>query len=821
MPTVRYFDKQITSAVVLGIAALVTNSLSYLLLLDHSVPAGNIFLFCSAGALGVPGALASAAVGVVPEMLFSGEHFYGLRLLSLCVAIGFVGTRYPRVPSFAVTLALWAVVYAPLGYLMSGTSYNPEHFNGSALIFTATAETLFSMIAGALLLNTEIWGAITHRPRHVALSSLLIHFFAIASTVAMLGSMSVRLRGGMPAIGGGLEASFTNLLTMFGLCIALPSFLGWKLARRVSSDSREIIGLQSLANANAKTFSGLASDFWRRQSGENFRSMTVAPESAPTRVTSSSGNMPIPPGASGPGVRPDQGICALNRNGTITFMNRRFKSYAGISHNEVLGKNIESVGMTPAICKHLLQLIEDTFTRGPKVTELKLNQLPDKLRFFEIASLKPEELEGSSLKDGPDSVIVTMKDITERRAVESHLLQSQKLSSLGNLVSNIAHSFNNTLTAIIGLSSYARVAKDAARKEKALNDILAAATKAGELVRNLLDFTAGGPSHMKIEDFGTLLSSRLELLKKIAGENYEISFKVPEKPLGVECDTNLMMQVVTNLVMNSRDSYQGKSGSIEITLDTEEMEEGVSDVHVGARPGHFARLRVKDNGCGMSPETLSKAFDPLFTTKSSSGHAGLGLSMVHAIVRAHDGFLTMESYPERGTTVSLYFPVREIPAQDKGKERNVGAENNLPHANNNGHREKILVVEDEKSVRDLVASMLNHLGYEVTICSNGEEALETCVNHQFDLVLVDMIMPRMHGLDLVSKLRSADSNVKTLVMTGYGVTPETSAERCGVIPKPFDINTLAHAIRDALHPAVVSGAQNSPLSKGIIRSSEL
>lgn len=338
-------------------------------------------------------------------------------------------------------------------------------------------------------------------------------------------------------------------------------------------------------------------------------------------------------------------------------------------------------------------------------------------------------------------------------------------------------------------------------------------------MRNLLDFTAGGPSHMKVENIVDVLATRLELLKKIAGENYEISFKNAQPSYGVECDTNLMMQVITNLIMNSRDSYQGKPGAIEIVLDTEEMEEGVSDLHVGARPGHFARLRVKDRGCGMTPETLSKAFDPLFTTKSGSGHAGLGLSMVHAIVRAHDGFLTVESYPEKGTTVSLYFPLREVPSKEKAKIHTSNEEHPLPQASNNGHREKILVVEDEKGVRELVASMLNLLGYEVTSCCNGQEALAECEQNRFDLVLVDMIMPRMHGLDLVSKLRTADKEVKTLVMTGYGVTPETKGEHCGVIPKPFDINTLAHAVRDALHPA--AAAEVRPNSKPAVRSSEL
>lgn len=821
MPTVRYFDRQITSAVVLGVAALLTNFLSYVLLLDHSMPAGNIFLFCSAGALGIPGAVVSGAIGIIPEALYSGDLVHGTRIFSLCLVLGFCSSALPRIPSFAISIGLWLFVYAPLAHLFAGTPRFPAPLDASGLMMAATSEVLFTMIAGALLLNTDVWGTITHRPRHVSLQKLLIHFFTIAATVAMLAAFSLRVRPGGAASDAVLMGDVRTIVILLGMAVLLPSFMAWRLAKRLQSDSQELLELQSLHRGSAKTFSGLSSEFWRRQSSDAHASMrptTVIPMAPGEAPLSSSGDMPLPSKVSGSPVQRDQGICALNRNGTVTFMNRRFKSYSGVQNNEVLGKRIESIGMNPALCSHILELMEATFKRGPKVTELKLNQLPDKLRYFEVASLKPDELEGSSLEGGPDSVIITMRDITERRVIESHLLQSQKLSSLGNLVSNIAHAFNNTLTTIAGLASFASVANDPIKISRSLNQILGSAKTAGELVRGLLDFTSGSPSNLQREDLEKVISSRLELIRKIAGENYEISFTGPEKALPVDCDPNLVMQVVTNLVVNCRDAYLGKPGSIEIELDTEHMEEFVSDLHVGARPGHFARLRVRDHGCGMSPETLSKAFDPLFTTKQTSGHAGLGLSIVHAIVRAHDGFLTVESHPERGTTVSLYFPLKS--GQPEKAEKPVAQERStLPRAHENGHQERILVVEDEQSVRELVASMLSMLGYDVTICCNGQEALERYAQTKFDLVLVDMIMPRMHGMDLVSKLKSSNDKVKALVMTGYGVSAQSSAE-CGVLPKPFDIETLAHAVREALHPQKEAG-EGSGSPRPAIHSSEL
>lgn len=802
MPTIRYFDRHITSAIVLGVAALLTNTLSFLLLDDHSIPAGNIFLFCSAAALGATGALVSTAIGVVPQVLFSSEYVAGLRLIALCCVISAVTGRYPRVPMFAVTLTLWALCFAPLQYFFAGTAHLVDT---GPMTFTALSEILFAMIAGALLLNTEIWGAITHRPRHVALSSLLIHFFTIASTVSMLGAFTLRVRNGWSIDGATFESNLRTIVSLIALCVALPSFLGWRLARRLSSNSQELLDLQVLSRGQAKTFSGLASDFWRRREDNSVPRSTL-PDASFTGSGSSSGQLSVPIHAQNSAMRPDQGICALNRDGTITFMNRRFKAYAGLGGTEVLGKRINTIGLNPALSKHIIDLIEATFTRGPKVTELKLNQLPDKLRYFEIATLKPQELEHSSLDGGPDSIIVTLKDITERRTVESHLLQSQKLSSLGNLLTNIVHSFNNTLTAIVGLASYARVAKDPVKVSTSLEKILASAQAAGHLVRNLLDFTAGGPSHVKNEDFERLVQGRIDVLKKIVGENYEIVFTSSVHDIGVECDVNLIMQTITNLVVNSRDAYQGKSGVIEISLDQEEIDEDVSRLHPGARPGKFARLRVKDQGVGMNAEVLSRACDPLFTTKSG-GHTGLGLSTVHAIVRAHDGFLTIESQAGKGTSVSIYLPIKEL---DSAKESSSSlpdatCESDMPHASNNGHQERILVVEDETSVRELVGSMLAHLGYDVTMCCSGQEALLEFERKNFDLVLVDMIMPRMHGLDLISRIRTAKQNTKALIMTGYGVTAENKADQSfDVIPKPFDLGTLAHAVRHALHPKPAS-----------------
>ena len=233
----------------------------------------------------------------------------------------------------------------------------------------------------------------------------------------------------------------------------------------------------------------------------------------------------------------------------------------------------------------------------------------------------------------------------------------------------------------------------------------------------------------------------------------------------------------------------------------------VSDLFIGARPGDFARITIKDTGMGMSPETLARAFEPLFSTKRSKGNSGLGLSIVYSIVRAHDGFLAAESHPEKGTNITIYLPLRSIQpsAADVTLNRTSPA---FPLSLDTltGNREHILVVEDEKPVRDLVTTMLSRLGYTVVSCANGHEALARCRERDFDLVLLDMIMPQMNGIDVINHLRDAGKQTQTLLMTGYGVDVEGADPETPILSKPFDIITLGQTVKKLLSPNTANAA---------------
>ena len=800
MPIFRNIQHSVRLALMFGACALILNAGLHWWSGNPSLPLGNIFLFLSALAFGLPAAMVSFAAGVIPQALYYSEWSELLRLLAVCAVLGLVSEKYPRMPAQFAVLALWGVFFLPLSIFspasLSGF-INAPSFPGAVLM--GVQEIVFVTISSAALLNPYIYGVLTGKPRQTAFGDLLMHAFNLVSALVVFAVMLAA--GPLQAMQPAKEAL---LLTVVLMCIVLPALAAWKLQRNIMSNFQQYFAANMMQQTMSPGFSGLASDFWRRKTLTNLRSLM--PEMLPDQdLPAQRFSMPAIPEA----------LCALNRNGTIAFVNEAFKQLAGLTANDAIGRRIDAVGLNPDMAHQLMDLVEKTFLTGPRVMELKLNQLPDRLRYFEISSQKSDASHEHAPNEGPDSVIVTMRDISDRRAVEWHLLQAQRLSSLGNVISGIAHAFNNSLTAISGYASYARQINDPVQIQDSLNGIMLSVKNAGDMVRKLLDYAAGNPTPMKLEDLGSAIADRLELLRKMVGEGCEVIYRKPSAPLGVSCDVNLIMQALTNLMLNARESYGGKNGQIEILLDRECMDEDISFLHIGATPGEYVRMRVKDRGLGMSRETLAKAFDPLFTTKSSSGHSGIGFSIVYAIVRAHDGFLSVESHPEKGTTISVYLPLREFKAGQTADEMHADSPLLPPAsipAELQGHNEAILVVEDEPYVRELVERMLRTLGYKVSSCGDGQEALDKQQVEHFDLVLVDMIMPRMNGLELISKMRGGASQAKALVMTGYGTSPGNSDGGADIIPKPFDLDTLARAVKGSLARKVLQPEEREVLN---------
>lgn len=791
MPRQVNFSREIKVAACLGAAALALNLLAYAGAAAW-FPVGNILILMSAAAFGVRGALIAAAIGVMTLCLWTGDCAYSMRILALSLAVAYSSRRAPHIPIFFAAAFIWIALLGPLFMALSAAGFLPTYWPLTRVVFAGLSDVLTAMIAGAFLMSPYLWGILTHTPRSISITTVLMYTVTIISTLVLTGAILVlgsaeSLRGFEVAVGPGGQLL---ILVVFG--ISIPALLAYLLAHFVSLYSQEPLSGGLMAKAKNTAFSGRSSEYWRR-----FQSSAGGQEST------SSTAQPGAPQSSSP-EPPSQfaapfGICALRKDRTVLFANAEFKNLAQLKQNDIIGKKIDALSMHPVVQEALSHLTESFFRRGSRTIEVKLNSLPEELRFLQLSAQSPSNADSFLQPCASDSVIITLKDITDRRTVRTNLMQGQKLGALGTLVQGIGHLFNNVLTVITAQASFARHCSDALSIDNTLKIILRAAQEAGQLVHQLLDFAASHPSLLKPLALDATVQSRFELLRQAAGEAYTISFSQSiDRPL-VRCDINLITQVLTNLVLNAKEAYGQAPGDIAISLDIEKFDDEVCEMHPSARAGEFARLRVRDHGCGMTPEVLARAFEPLYTTKASGGHIGLGLSTAYAIVRAHDGFLTIESRPDKGTTISFYLPIADTAEQTMpAQPQIISRESNQELAVMRGNNEGILVVEDDDNIREVICAMLSGLGYRVKSCRDGEEALQTFSGDAFDLILVDMAMPKMPGIELIQKIKDSKPQTQALLMTGYGTAPAGADRELKVLSKPFDIETLAQAIRTSL-----------------------
>ena len=768
----------------LGLGAALVNAMVCWLWPVNTLPLGNALIFIAALALGGTELLLTFGLYILAEGFVRDAGLEVLRVLTLAGALH-IGARYqPRLPGFFISFALWCLLFGPMLALARSTGWIEASWTIQRIVMYGLNEILLSMVAGALLLNGTIWDTVAARPRHVPLPVMLAHVLCLIATIALALAL------GVTGSAGSLGTSSTEIIPVFAaltaLAVILPVVAGERLAKLITQKFSELVPVGAPLQAKQRSLAGIR----------------VEPLALPEPQHLVAIANPLDASSETPGQPVEHGICALNRNGTVTFANRRFLKLSGLSGHELLGKQISALPLSHELQGAILGLVEQTFLKGPRVVELKVNQHPSQLRYFELESKLPENFEGSSLAGGPDSVIILLRDITDRRTIERHLLEAQKLSSLGAIVTDVVREFSNALTTITGQACVAKQAQTLAEVQHAVEEILTAAQRASITARQMMNFAEGGPSPLRKMDLSKLIDERLSFLQRVAGEECELRLSKPAQPLGVQCDPHLITQVLTNLVQNAREAYGDKPGAIELALDEEEIAPEVANLTVGAREGRFVRVRVRDQGVGMTADQLAQAFDPLYTSKASAGHAGLGLSIVYSVVRAHDGFLVTESALNKGTTVSIYLPRFDL-TQDRLIDGGAPAQDGLTPAL--GNQEHILVVEDEPTVRELVATMLASIGYRVSTCGSGHEALERTRAGSFDLILVDMVMPRMRGSELLALLRADEKPLRTLMMTGYGITDAQAHMADNVIQKPFDLDTLARVVRSTLQPIGTAG----------------
>jgi PAS domain S-box-containing protein len=390
------------------------------------------------------------------------------------------------------------------------------------------------------------------------------------------------------------------------------------------------------------------------------------------------------------------------------------------------------------------------------------------------------------------------KDITESRRQERQLRQAQKMEAIGTLAGGIAHDFNNILTAIIGFSELGllRSTQDVATHQD-LDQIHQAGLRAKELVKQILTFSRQGEQDFQPLHIQSVVKEALRFLRSSIPTTITFEQDIAGEGGLVIADSSQIHQVVMNLCTNAYHAMRDLGGTLTVSLKPVILADQDLTHKEGLKPGPYLRLIVGDTGKGIKKEDLERIFEPYFTTKKKGEGTGLGLSLVHGIVRSVGGYISVYSEEGRGTTFQVYLPsiaADEVVKNDDGPEQT-----ELPTG-----RERILIVDDEESIIDMEGQMLESLGYTVTAFSNPLEAKDAFLATPlaFDLLITDMNMPHLSGLDLVEYVKEVRPDMPIIISTGFSERINSkAAHRYGVktvIMKPVVLHELAQVIRRAL-----------------------
>src|SRR5579863_8909628 len=404
------------------------------------------------------------------------------------------------------------------------------------------------------------------------------------------------------------------------------------------------------------------------------------------------------------------------------------------------------------------------------------------------------------------------EDVTERRALEQQLRQSQKMEAVGRLAGGIAHDFNNLLMVISGYSEFLldRLGPDPEMRTPA-QEIASAAGRASSLTRQLLAFSRKQMLAPRILDLNIVVTENLKMLNRMIGEDIDLVM-MPGTNLGsVRADAGQIEQVIMNLAVNARDAMLS-GGKLTIETANVTLDEEYARVHAPLQPGEYVMLAISDTGMGMDLETQSHIFEPFFTTKGTKG-TGLGLSTVYGFIKQSGGYIWVSSEQRKGTTFKIYLP--RVPSA--GEHVTPVSVKEKPHRVEPG-TETILVVEDEANLRYLARLFLEKQGYKVIEAADGAVAMQIAVAHEgtIHLLLTDVIMPGMNGRELAQRISEIRPNVKILYMSGYteNVIGTNGIMDAGVrlLQKPFNLRDLKDKVREVLDaspipPEVAMSAQ--------------
>jgi two-component system cell cycle sensor histidine kinase/response regulator CckA len=500
-----------------------------------------------------------------------------------------------------------------------------------------------------------------------------------------------------------------------------------------------------------------------------------------------------------------QGVIICGPDRRIIWVNDAFGLITGYVRSAILGHTCKFL-QGPLTNPKTVNAIRQALNDGNEFAAEILNYRKDGASFWNEMTISPAR----TLDGRITHFIGVTRDVTHRKAaeeqkarLEAQLGRAQKLESIGRLAGGIAHDFNNMLTVILGHSELALDRSNVAQPVRAaLEEIHKAAGRSAELTHQLLAFASKQTVAPRVLDLNQTVSGMSRIIERLLSERIDLTWRLHASPCLVKLDPSQIDQIIMNLCVNARDAIPGQ-GRIIIETGNRTLGSDGTSHPVEASPGEYVWLAVSDNGCGMDQETQSHIFEPFFTTKETGKGTGLGLATVYGAVRQNAGCIDVHSNPGKGTTLTVYLPRHD--AQGETAQTQHATPPDEPC------HETILVAENEPAILKLATAILQAQGYNVLAACSPQAAL--CLADDYagqepspiHLLLADLIMPEMNGVELARKVTALHPRIKRLFMSGYATEVISAGggveEHAGFIAKPFDKQRLLKSVREVLDGA--------------------